>query len=238
MLLSNSRQESERDCYAVSFHALDPTSQTRPSNTIATISSLPTTSLSLFPCPTSLPGVLLLTPNALIHVDPSGNAVATAVNGFHQLESSLPADEAPGVSGLRLEGSRVIFLEEGKDSTEEGALLFLSDGSVRSLKFEQEGQRVLRIWVGQEILGMGPSPSEVVMTSLAPPGAKKGTGAGTLAFVGSQLGDGALLKIAREIDVLVKRDMGGQGPAADMGMNVDEGERENIGNIGAGHFAN
>lgn len=187
-LLLTSRPE-ERDTFTLSLHTIDLSSSTGQISypLIASIPNLPSSSLSLFPCPPQISGVVLLSPNAIIHIDPSGNTVATAVNAYHSHESSLLAETLPGVSGLRLEGAQVVFLEEGRKG-----LLLLSDGCIRELAFEKEGRMLVRIVVAEEDSERGPSPSAGVCS------VSLGGEEGECTFVGSLLGDGSLLRIGRK----------------------------------------
>lgn len=157
--------------------------------------------------------MILLSPNAIIHIDPSGNTVATAVNAYHQLESSLPAEILPNVSGLRLEGAQVVFLEEGKKG-----LLILSDGRVRELGFEKEGRMLVKIVVGEEDCERAPSPGGMIC------GASLGNDEGECFFVGSILGDGSLLRVGRKsARGLVQSLELIPDTVIDDGMDLDEG---------------
>lgn len=191
-LLISSR-DSERDTFSLSFHTLDPHSPNPTYPLIAVINKLPSSSISLLPCPPHISGCLLTTPNALVHIDPSGNTLASAVNLYHVIESSLPAPRPPpAVTGIRLEGSRVVFLEEGKK-----ALLVLKEGDVRELVFEKEGRMLVRIGVGETAVGKTSRPGgEVSRIDVAAAG--KGAKEGEVVFVGGVGGEGVLLRVGRE----------------------------------------
>jgi hypothetical protein len=106
------------------------------------------------------------------------------------------------VSGLRLEGAQVVFLDEGKKG-----LLVLSDGRVRELGFEKEGRMLVKIVVGEDDCVRVPSPDE-----------------GECLFVGSLLGDGSVMRVGRKnAKGLVQSLEIITDASVDDGMDLDDG---------------
>jgi hypothetical protein len=111
------------------------------------------------------------------------------------------------VSGLRLEGAQVVFLDEGKKG-----LLVLSDGRVRELGFEKEGRMLVKIVVGEDDCVRVPSPG----------GAICGVALG--ADVGSLLGDGSVMRVGRKnAKGLVQSLEIITDASVDDGMDLDDG---------------
>lgn len=125
---------------------------------------LPFDAHSVVSCPKELGGALVLSGNALIHVDQSSKVVGTALNGWHARTSSLPVDP-PSTSALKkasdeaapiaatTENSYVTFL------TPLQALLFHTDGGIFHLSFSRDGRSVTKLSLKQEPLATGSIPS-------------------------------------------------------------------------------
>ena len=91
----------------------------------------------------------------------------------------------------------MVFLEEGKK-----ALLVLKEGEVRELTFEKEGRMLVKIGVGEDVLGRTARPGgeidRVDVRAGRSGAAKTGGKEGEIVFVGGTGGEGVLLRIGRE----------------------------------------
>jgi len=161
------------------------------SSTLISHTFLPFSAAGLVPCPVSLGGTVVLTPNALIHVDPSGNTVECAVNLYHRSEvpAGLEVRGQPNL-GLRLEGARLVFLQHGAAHPE--ALLLLVDGSIRQVRFTKEGRQVKSITISDVETARGAAPSGVGAMAWRSTG--EGGEDGTMLLLGSEVGEATLVK--------------------------------------------
>ena len=101
-----------------------------------TSEALPYDCLYLAPCPASLGGVMIVTPSAVLHMDPTARLVGVAVNAWYERASAgLPLPHAD-VGAPDLQGSQLVFV----DATH--ALLFCADGTARTLRCDVEGRSV------------------------------------------------------------------------------------------------
>ncbi|KAI3623589.1 CFT1 [Malassezia furfur] len=101
-----------------------------------TSEALPYDCLYLAPCPASLGGVMIVTPSAVLHMDPTARLVGVAVNAWYECASAgLPLPHAD-VGAPDLQGSQLVFV----DATH--ALLFCADGTARTLRCDVEGRSV------------------------------------------------------------------------------------------------
>jgi hypothetical protein len=117
------------------------------------------------------------------------------------------------VSGLRLEGAQVVFLDEGKKG-----LLVLSDGRVRELGFEKEGRMLVKIVVGEDDCVRVPSPGGAIC------GVALGADEGECLFVGSLLGNGSVMRVGRKnAKGLVQSLEIITDASVDDGMDLDDG---------------
>ncbi|KAI6021714.1 CPSF A subunit region-domain-containing protein [Pisolithus microcarpus] len=91
------RLKEYRDTARLYIFTLDLLNHTYP--VITTVEGLPYDCTSLLPCAASLGGVVIVTNNALIHVDQAARRVALPVNGWAARDSDLT-----------LEGSRLVFM--------------------------------------------------------------------------------------------------------------------------------
>lgn len=223
----SNRVGQEQPPSTISLYTLDSTSPTPvASSTLISHTFLPFSAAGLVPCPAALGGTLVLTPNAIIHVDPSGNTVECAVNHFHKTEvpAGLEVRGQPDL-GLRLEGARVAFLAHATVQPE--ALLLLADGSIRQLRFVKEGRQVKTISVSVEETAKAAAPSGVGAMAWKDAGA--GGEEGTVLFLGSEVGEGALVKAwngprapAAAAVPFVNASLDGGVKAEDAAMDVDD----------------
>ncbi|CED82389.1 mRNA cleavage and polyadenylation factor II complex, subunit CFT1 (CPSF subunit) [Phaffia rhodozyma] len=224
----SNRLLQDKPTTTLSMHSLSLSSTSSSSTSIAMIPNLPSSCSALFACPPSIPGVLILSPNMLIHVDPSGNTIEWTANRFAGYEGLRGAEgqgweglyrvwgtigedngseEKEGhegeASGLRLEGSRVVWLEQADGSTATGdveALLISKEGEVRKIVFEKEGRMLARMKVLKDVLGVGPIPAEALCVSLGSGSSSSGkpdSGESAL-FVGGLQGDSVLYRLGKE----------------------------------------
>lgn len=114
------------------------------------MNDLPYDVLYLVPCPAALGGVLLVTPNAILHVDQTSRTVGVAVNGWANRVSAINLPiQTDGDEGhpleIKLEGSSLAFLRD------DSIAIFLVDGSVRRLLVHMEGRNISRLEVSPVI---------------------------------------------------------------------------------------
>ena len=88
-----------------------------------------------------------------------------------------------------------MFLEEGKK-----ALLVMKEGEVREVGFEKEGRMLVRIGVGEKVVGKTARPGGEISRVEVASGGGKGGGVkeGEVVFVGGTGGEGVLLRVGRE----------------------------------------
>lgn len=213
----------EKTPSTVSLYTLDSTSSTPvPSSTLILHTFLPFSSFSLVPGPVALGGLVILTPNALIHLDAKGNTVECAVNHYHKTE--IPAGmEIRGQPdlGLRLEGARLEFLPHSSLHAE--ALLFLLDGTIHSVRFTKEGGQLKSIAVSMETVARGAALSGIAATSWQSSTGDE-IGEGTLLFLGSEVGEGKLVKAWSGPTAPFATGSGVFAEPEEAGMDVDDGE--------------
>ncbi|KIO33745.1 hypothetical protein M407DRAFT_229600 [Tulasnella calospora MUT 4182] len=142
------RLNEHKDTVSVFIITIDAVTRTYP--VISQMNDLPYDVLYIVPCPAPLGGVLLVTPNAILHVDQTSRTVGIAVNGWANRVSaiSLPiqtdGDEGPPLE-IKLEGSSLSFFRD------DSVALFLTDGSVRRLLVHMEGRTISRLEVSSVI---------------------------------------------------------------------------------------
>ena len=128
---------------------LDLVSRTYPA--ITKVDGLPYDCLSLIPCSSALGGVVILTTNAVIHVDQATRRVALSVNGWQPRVSDMPTlPTLVGMRELRLEGARMAFVEERT------LFVVLVDGSIVPFEFVIDGKVVSRLVVGKALAQTAP----------------------------------------------------------------------------------
>jgi cleavage and polyadenylation specificity factor subunit 1 len=183
---------------------LDLISRTYP--VITKVDGLPYDSLSLIPCSSALGGVVILTSNAVIHVDQGTRRVALPVNGWQLRVSDMPTLPTPvGMRDLCLEGARMAFVEERT------LFVVLSDSTIVPFEFVVDGKVVSRLVIGTALAQTAP-PSVVRKVH------------GEHLFVGSMVGPSVLLRTTSvEEPVTDADDMAASGPAAvvDSGNAMD-----------------
>lgn len=188
----SSRLGQEQPPATISLYTLDVTSSTPvTTSTLISHTFLPFSAANLVPCPVSLGGTVVITPNALIHVDPSGNTVECAVNLYHRSEIPVGVEvRGQPDLGLRLEGARLVFLQHA--SAQLQALLLLVDGSIRDVRFVKEGRQVKSITISIEETATGAAPSGVGVLTWQSAGNDGDDG--TILLLGSEVGEATLVK--------------------------------------------
>lgn len=154
------------------------------SPTASTLSTgLPYDARQVYPCPKELGGLLVVSGNAVIHVDQAGKIIAKPFNAWHDKTSNgintpgllMPSASTPNMS---LENCSLVF------TSTLNALLFLSNGAIFNLLFRRDGRTLSEITIAnnEQPIGTGtiPSCAELVGRDHV--------------FVGSIVGSGALLK--------------------------------------------
>jgi cleavage and polyadenylation specificity factor subunit 1 len=183
---------------------LDLVSRTYP--TITKVDGLPYDCFSLIPCSSALGGVVILTSNAVIHVDQATRRVALPVNGWQPRVSDMSTLPTPmDMHELRLEGARMAFVEERT------LFVVLVDGTIVPFEFVIDGKVVSRLVIGN------------ALAQTAPPMVVR-KAQGEHLFVGSMVGPSVLLRTASvEEPVTDADDVAGSGPAAvvDAGNSMD-----------------
>jgi cleavage and polyadenylation specificity factor subunit 1 len=145
----------------------------------------------------------LVTATGLVHVDQSGRTVATSLNAWWGMTTSLKSDTTYEHRKLSLEGSKGIFV------TERDMLLILHNGDVHQVRFEMDGRSVGTIKVDEQSSGV-PPPSCVVAA-----------GGGSV-FVGCAEGNSILARVdvVREMIEEVQK----AEEKNDMDVDWDEGD--------------
>lgn len=149
--------------------------------------------------------------------------------GLYRVYGTIGEDTRPGekaeAGGLRLEGSRITWLDSaGNVGADPEALLISKEGEVRKIVFEKEGRMLVRMRVEKDVLGVGPIPAEALCVPLLGNGP---TGENVL-FVGGLQGDSVLYRVGKESgqangsDLAPKGDVGGE--IEDHSMDVTDGE--------------
>ncbi|KAG8954872.1 mRNA cleavage and polyadenylation factor subunit [Tulasnella sp. 424] len=142
------RLNEHKDTVSVFIITIDAVTRTYP--VISQMNDLPYDVLYLVPCPAALGGVLLVTPNAILHVDQTSRTVGVAVNGWANRVSAINLPiQTDGDEGhpleIKLEGSSLAFLRD------DSIAIFLVDGSVRRLLVHMEGRNISRLEVSPVI---------------------------------------------------------------------------------------
>lgn len=186
----SSRLHEARDTASLLTITLDLLTRTYP--IISHTQSLPHGAQTLTPCPSTLGGVLITTPNAVLHVDQSGGVVGRAGDAWFPRVSGLTSVAPPdvgvmgtGPEGVDLDGAFVAWV--ALDETE--ATMFLPNGAVRSVRIEREGRAVHALGIGPE-LGTRLVRSE--RSAVCVLGERYGYG-----FMGSLDGEGVLVRVMR-----------------------------------------
>ncbi|KAI0264066.1 CPSF A subunit region-domain-containing protein [Russula aff. rugulosa BPL654] len=205
------RLKEFKDTMSLYIFTLDLVSRTYP--TMTKVDGLPYDCLSLIPCSSALGGVVILTSNAVIHVDQATRRVALSVNGWQSRVSDMPTLHTPvGMRELRLEGARMAFVEERT------LFVVLVDGTIVPFEFVVDGKVVSRLVIGN---ALAQTSSPMVVRKVH----------GEHLFVGSMVGPSVLLRTASvEEPVTDADDMATSGPAAvvDAGNSMDLDDDDDI----------
>ncbi|KAF8268563.1 CPSF A subunit region-domain-containing protein [Lactarius quietus] len=205
------RLKEFKDTMSLYIFTLDLVSRIYP--TITKVDGLPYDCLSLIPCSSSLGGVVILTSNAVIHVDQATRRVALPVNGWPPRVSDMPTLATPaGMREMRLEGARMAFVDERT------LFVVLVDGTIIPIEFVVDGKVVSRLVPG------------AALAQTAPPTVVRKLHREHL-FVGSTVGPSALLRTASVEEPVTELDeMATSGPAAvvDAGNAMDLDDDDDI----------
>lgn len=170
---------------------------------------LPYDCISLLPCAASLGGIVILTSNALIHVDQAARRVALPVNGWAARVSDMPMLPLENNLELTLEGSCLVF------SDEKTFFVILKDGMIHPVEILSDGRTVSKL-ILSPALAQTTIPSTAVQLDNG------------LLFVGSTVGPSVLLKTYRTEEELPSGGEEHTTPAAvvDTHMDIDDDDGE------------
>lgn len=171
---------------------------------LTSVSGLPSDSLYLVACPTSIGGVVVVTTNGIVHVDQGGRLVSASVNAWWSLSTGLQANKASEERKLSLEGSRAEFVSD------HDLLLVLQNGDAHQVRFEMDGRAVGTIKVDEQ------------SSSVPPPSTIVSAGENGL-FIGSAEGDSLLARVDMVQDVATAEPEA-EEKKEDMDVDWDEGE--------------
>lgn len=151
---------------------------------IATSPALPYSSLAVHPCPPDLGGTLIITANGILHLEQGGKVVAIAANGWFSKDySGAGASKKDDVTVREeLEGARVVFIANNK------AIVFCKSNSTLELTLQTSGRSVSSMKLQKVGKGIAASCVERIR------GSKGRFGENGYVFVGSEVGDSALLR--------------------------------------------
>jgi cleavage and polyadenylation specificity factor subunit 1 len=189
-----SRLHESRDTASLLTITLDLLTRTYP--VISHTQNLPHDSQTITPCPPLVGGLLITTPNAVLHVDQAGGIVGRACDGWFSRVSGVP-NVAPldptsmgaGPEGFDMDGAFLTWLlQEDNEAT-----MFLPNGVVRSVRVDREGRAVHGLTIGPEV-GRVARPER---GSVCVVGERA-------VFVGSMDGEGVLAKIIRGMGAVVE----------------------------------
>lgn len=201
-----SRLNELKDTVSVFIITIDAVTRTYP--VISQMNDLPYDVLYIVPCPAALGGVLLVTPNAILHVDQTSRTVGIAVNGWANRVSAinlpLQTDSDEGLPlEIKLEGSTLTFLRD------DSIALFLVDGSVRRLLVHMEGRNISRLEVSPVIA------HTTIASVISVFNAER-------VFIGSTAGPSVLLR-AQHSEEIVEKAKVDTVAAVEEEMELDEG---------------
>ncbi|KAA1478696.1 hypothetical protein DENSPDRAFT_845850 [Dentipellis sp. KUC8613] len=186
------RLREYKDTMRLFIFTLDLSTRSYP--VITTVEGLPYDCLSILPCSPALGGVVILTSNAIIHVDQASRRVALLANGWLPRISDMPGLALqPGEQArdLQLEGSRLAFVD---DRT---LFVILKDGTIYPVEFFLDGKIVSRMTMAGALAQTTvPTVVQHVIDEHL--------------FIGSTVGASVLLKAARVEEEIVD------------GMDVDD----------------
>ena len=178
--MASRRLNEFKDTVSLSIITLDFVTHSYPS--ITRIDGLPYDCSSLLACPASYGGVVIQSPNAIIHVDQASRITALPTNGWADRISTVQAlhitddiKTSPANLSLKLEGAHMTFVDE------KNILLVLADGVVHVIAVVADGRAVSRLTI------------EPAIAQCAPPSVLQPIGSDHV-FVGSVAGPSALLQ--------------------------------------------
>lgn len=170
------RLEALKDTCALAIVSMDM--HKRAFSTIGFIEALPFDCHRLLALPRSLGGLLVVSGNALIHVEPGSPGCGIAVNAFAERCASFRLTRS-SVTIAGLEGCSLALLDDQRH-----LLLLTIDGDAFSVRFEKTGRHINR-------MHLQPAPHSL---SLAGPACLASLG-GMRLFFGSTAADGKLLAV-------------------------------------------
>ncbi|CAG8629175.1 177_t:CDS:10 [Dentiscutata erythropus] len=166
------KMNTNKDTCSLVVVSLDISQKVYP--VIYSMDKLPHSSVKLIPIQKPVGGILVITANAIIHVDQSSPGIGIAVNGYATSTTDFPLDHSFEHLGLALEGSHYVFLDKDE------ILLFLRNGDMYLVKLIKDGRSISRITI--EKVGTNTLPS--CACDVAP----------GYFFLGSRLGDSHLVQ--------------------------------------------
>ncbi|KIM69381.1 hypothetical protein SCLCIDRAFT_1207782 [Scleroderma citrinum Foug A] len=197
------RLKEYRDTARLYIFTLDLLNHTYP--VITAVEGLPYDCISLLPCAASLGGVVIMTSNALIHVDQAARRVALPVNGWAARVSDMPMLPLENDLELTLEGGHLVFADE------KTFFVIRKDGMIHPVEILSDGRTVSKLTISPA-LAQTTIPSTAIQLG------------GGFLFVGSTVGPSVLLKTHRVEEELP---CGGEEPATpaavvDTHMDIDD----------------
>lgn len=167
-----SRLENSRDSFGLVILTL---ASATPTVILDCPHPLPYSSSRIFPCPPQLGGVVVLTADALVHVDQAAKVTGCATNGWHKRSSTLALPSGDTL-GIGLEGANLAFLSPIL------ALLITRTGYTYTVTMERDGRSLSAVLL---------SPSPVIQT--VSPSSLEVVGREFL-FIANAVGDSVLLR--------------------------------------------
>ena len=131
---------------------------TRAHQIITTVANLPFDCLSISACATSIGGVVIRTPNAVLHVDQSAKIAAIALNGWASRATEAVSYPEENKISIAAEGAHLAWLDS------ESALIALPQGALHILTIIHEGRAVSGFSLGATI-GQLPTSTVIAVTS-------------------------------------------------------------------------
>ena len=210
------RLKEYRDTARLYIFTLDLLNHTYP--VITAVEGLPYDCISLLPCAASLGGVVIMTSNALIHIDQAARRVALPVNGWAARVSDMPMLPLENDLELTLEGGHLVFADE------KTFFVIRKDGMIHPVEILSDGRTVSKLTISPA-LAQTTIPSTAIQLG------------GGFLFVGSTVGPSVLLKTHRVEEELP---CGGEEPATpavvvDTHMDIDDDDGE-VGDSDNFHF--
>lgn len=120
-----------------------------------TVDNLPYDSLYAVPCPTSIGGVIVVSTNALLHIDQSSKLTTLPLSGWAKRVTDMTFMGDDTSSDIHLEGSRAVFIDETE------FVVVVSSGNIYTVSLEHEGRLVQKLTL-QHALGVVSPPSMII----------------------------------------------------------------------------